>query len=141
MLCKAKRIDNGEWLEGQRIDYTAEGDRHTFLVCSQVTDFHALSFAIGGYPFACYEVDPATICRQTGLRDANSKEIWEGDKVHIWSDFYQKDMPCAVVFWNEKHAGFDLKVSDGQYHNWLSMGHHQGWFIEVIDNPELAEKS
>ena len=59
-------------------------------------------------------------------------EIYEGDLVHIWSNFYGKDLPVAEVFWNKTQTKFDVKAPTGVYHNWLVNGHHQGWFIEII---------
>ena len=79
----------------------------------------------------------------TGLKDKNGKEIYEGDKLHIWSNFYKKDMLYAEVFWNMTKAGFDIKEPNGRYNNWLGNLHKKGWFCEIIgnvhDNPELLK--
>jgi hypothetical protein len=72
------------------------------------------------------------------------REIFEGDIIHLWSDFYQKDISRAIIFWNVKNMCFDLKVLHGNYHNWLPRINHNGWFAEIIgnihENPELLDK-
>lgn len=68
ILFKAKRIDNGEWVEGL-IWKKKYNSNKIFISCFPDMDDNE----------EVYVVDANTICQYTGLTDKNGKKIWEND--------------------------------------------------------------
>ena len=68
ILFKAKRIDNGEWVEGDLI-HAPDGRR----AISTDNDL--------------VEVMPETICQYTGLTDRDGQRIWENDLLRYSYDY------------------------------------------------------
>ena len=70
ILFKAKRKDNGEWVEGKYAyitnPLTEDGKPIKHLICNGTNIFNDL-------------IDPDTLCQYTGLTDKNGKKIWEND--------------------------------------------------------------
>lgn len=70
ILFKAKRKDNGEWVEGQYAyitnPLTEDGKPIKHLICNGTSIFNDL-------------IDSDTLCQYTGLTDKNGKKIWEND--------------------------------------------------------------
>jgi uncharacterized phage protein (TIGR01671 family) len=64
-LFKGKRIDNGEWAEGCLATYP-NGKARIFKTSSDSNAYSRL-----------YDVDPETVCEDTGLRDENGNRIFE----------------------------------------------------------------
>lgn len=136
ILFKAKRIDNGEWVEGY---YVYCRKRHYIL---QVLN-KAIGFDEREYEWV--EVDPDTICQYTGLTDKNGKKIWENDivkcKKYICGNF--GDYCIEVGYAEMKHGAFGLhRIKNDAYYrpfkDWL-----EDYEYEVVgnifDNPELLE--
>lgn len=127
-LFKAKRIDNGEWVDGYLfksftgICYIAKSYGHILSIIEK------------------YEVDPSTICQCTGLKDKNGRLICENDIVRdehgnfykaIWQNNYYQ------FFWSCVKSDVFLIGAKWDLWSFESSG------IEVVgsifDNPELLE--
>lgn len=109
ILFKAKRIDNGEWVEGNLIC----GNTKSFIVCEyetacndgENTDFYATEW---------YEVDPETVCQYTELTNKNGNKIWENDivKASFFCGVKQKDEIGTAEWLN---GAFCFKHNDEEY--------------------------
>ena len=88
---KAKRLDNGEWVEGN-LRTSKSGNAMIIPIENS-----------GAYP-----VKPATVCQFTGLKDCEGKEIWEGDILQDVDYYYIK----YVVIFGE---GTFLARKEGHY--------------------------
>ena len=142
-LCRAKRIDNEQWVEGFYFCMTHPDGRHT----------HHFIIPLGadlscGTPIEKIqiEVDPSTLCRCTGLRDKNDELIWEKDIVDGHIKRGAAFLNCLVL-WNECKARFDVRAMDCNFPMTLDEVVDDisicGLDYEVIgntfDNPELLE--
>ena len=126
ILCRGKRIDNGEWAYGNYVNCTGPD-------CQPNETRHY----IVGYPNAWYEIYTSTLGECTGLRDRKGKRIWDGD---------------ILLFTNtdNEQSLYDVRWD---YHRWLVQMHGDYSampddldecfcrYAEVIgniyDNPEL----
>lgn len=123
ILFRAKRLDNGEWVEGY---YEKYNNQHYI---NKETD----RLNTGGYPIREFiEVDENTICQFTELYDKNGNKIWENDVV-------KDNVIFGKVVWVDKYAGFMINdVFDGNqdYSDWWQEVKVIG---NIFDNPELLE--
>lgn len=125
-LCRAKRIDNEEWVYG--LPSYGQGGKIGEI---EVWDGADTTF---------YAVDPSTICQCTGIKDKNGKLIWENDILegHLDDDF-PEDVTRAKVIWNKngwvtiESGAIDLDpLDDFDTENFEVVGNS-------FDNPELLE--
>jgi uncharacterized phage protein (TIGR01671 family) len=139
-LFKAKRVDNGEWVQGNLIQSCDATDGWEAIIIptknSNMFTKH-IKRGYGNLGFEnWYRVDPSTICQCTGLKDKNGKLIWENDIVNT-------QCGKAIVVWDK--AELRIKwIKDTIWrkdlHFWTN---EDDWKCEVIgnifDNPELLE--
>ena len=88
---KAKRLDNGEWVEG----YFYAECGNTYII----EDRQSESMLNRN---EAHQADPSTVCQFTGLKDRNGVEVYENDIVKA-VDFEEKI--CNVEY---KDYGFCL---------------------------------
>ena len=130
ILFKAKRIDNGEWVEGNYVKkYDLLGKRHLILY---VDNYVRWSFV---------EIDPETLCQFTGLCDKNGKKIWENDilMAHL-DESYPEDVTYETVEWGV--AGWGTRENgsvDREYLGEFDLEHYEV-VGNIFDNPELLQE-
>ena len=124
ILFKAKRVDNGEWVEGDLIHSFDEENRF------------AISNASG-----LYEVIPNTICQYTGLTDKNGNKIWENDvlnKVDTNALGWHRERKCKVSFDELGYWLLTTEYGDGYWIAEFDSEQLEG-IGNIFDNPELLE--
>lgn len=84
---KAKRLDNGEWVEG----YFYKECGNTYIIEDRQKDSMLNRNE-------AVLVDPSTVCQFTGLKDKDGKDIFENDIL------YNKDSGIASAIKWERHV-------------------------------------
>ena len=131
-LFKAKRLDNGEWVQG--VPFKVEGKWVLLINDNEnLLRVHYIEENMWTAEIYAIEVDASTICQCTGLKDKNGNLIWENDIVKINNSkgnvlitFGDFEIICTIP--NEKYYKHRLEY-DTEYE---VVGN-------VFDNPKLLE--
>lgn len=106
---KAKRLDNGEWVEGD-IMHTIED---TIIIEIDGVGVHV--------------IEPSTVCQFTGLKDCRGEELFEHDIIHFIGFRH-----TAELIWSEDNYAF-MVASENEPLYWLPDVLEIGK-IEVVGN-------
>lgn len=134
ILCRAKRIDNREWIQGSLINLL----KVNYFICTG--ELRSETIKLGIPVPEMYKVDEETICPYIGVKDKNSNMIFkddicnyfnpeDGDGIGIIRDGYVRWIGGTIAKKESITPLFYLQC--GQ--EWEVLGN-------VFDNEELLEK-
>lgn len=136
---KAKRTDNGEWVEGYYLragtHWHKKGIHNDWLVVDAIQNGGFLNL------LKRYAVDPKTVCQYTGLTDSNGVKVFEGDILKFTDKFNDYEWTGRMEFGNPNAGytwGWQLVYVSGEEANvdtlcWFDM-EESGAYSEVIGN-------
>lgn len=140
ILFRAKRIDNGEWVEGYYIyhikrticpigDSVKPEDEQHVIMQDGFSDWNMPRNTV------VFDIDPETVCQYTGLKDKNGKRIWENDIVSGY--FNHKKITGFIkygsnaVYYIEREGSYGIHLDNSE--DWLEV------IGNIFDNPELLK--
>ena len=137
-LCKARPIGTRkQWVTGF---YAVLGEK-TVIIVNEPEKFYDVDSGKNSHGNKIVEVISKTVCQCTGLKDKNSKLIFENDimEAHIDEDF-PEDVSRFKVEWNGK--GWVENHPDGVDREYLDDFDTEHFKVvgNIFDNPELLEE-
>lgn len=134
-ICRGRRKDNGEWVEGVAIF----ADNKAFILNNAKVEF-IKGFNENRLNFVLVEVISETVEQCSGVPDKNGKLMFEGDVVNALFDF---EMPIKSVC-GLKNGSFGLLAKQHgveHFHPFTSLCNIKYEVIGNIhdDNPKLLE--
>jgi hypothetical protein len=109
-ICKAKRIDNGEWVEG----YVVNTPMNNCVIILEETvlfeDYEHPCLRINNGDW--FQVHPSTVCLWTGKTDMNGVKIFEGDRVKVKIGLDDEEY---TVFWHVEKCQFMLADNENVF--------------------------
>lgn len=141
ILFKAKRLDNGEWVEGYYIyhikrticplgDSIKPEDEQHVIMRDGFSDWNMPRDTV------VYEIDPYTLCQYTGLTDKNGQKIWENDIIK-----HNASQCFGIVKWYcGDYVGWCVEdIYDGEQQFTEEMWNECEVIGNIFDNEDLLE--
>ena len=136
ILFKAKRIDNGEWIEGHYTECRGE----TFIGIDTSSMFEIFCPPV----IRWFKVSSETLCQFTGLYDKNGNKIWENDIVNHNGVYATVKFGtyCSSFDCESYNLGFYVDFPEETFYRkelgyWRRKAEIAG---NVFDNPELLQE-
>lgn len=141
-LFKAKRVDDGEWVQGNLVySEDSEDGWETLIIPTRESNMFTKGGSKGNLGFEnWYRVDQDTICQCTGLKDKNDKLIWENDiMVAHLDENYPEDETYIRILWHG--SGFCSKEKRSEDMPPIDKFDQEHFELcgNIFDNPELGE--
>ena len=143
ILFKAKRVDNGEWVDGYLFDNGFDGEEKKYFIGGLIIEKYngtaCDEWDVTGIDF--YEIDPETICQFTGMTDKNGVRIWKNDIVEAWS---QGSRAIGTV--KQRVDGLWIMSPAWQNHEFWELKPNSNGettvevLVNAFDNPELLQE-
>lgn len=132
ILFRAKRIDTGEWVEGNFYESKISG---CYILVPRIQ--FRKDGGILGDTFDLYEIDPETICQYTGLKDKRGEKVFIGDIIRCARGCLHE------VIWLKEYGGTYLGGMPAIYLSGLRDGYAWTGEEEIVENifddPELLK--
>lgn len=140
ILFRAKRKDNGKWVEGYYSPHPHpfSGFLKDFIFAPYYDAEKECGYDNG------YQIDVETLCQYTGLTDKNGNKIWENDIIKCYADtddlgndlyFFYK------VIWHENYHCWwlsDIHTLEDEYLHQFNSSDIEA-IGNIFDNPEPIE--
>ena len=124
-LFKAKRADNGEWVQGYYYQIWENG----YILWGMTNDVPNM-----------IEVDVSTICQCTGLKDKNGELIFENDIIERLDIHDIKGPSIGIIEYDVENTSFLIHWTDiANYSPTFHWKTRIGVIGNIFDNPELLE--
>lgn len=124
-LFKAKRVDNGKWVQGYYYQMWENG----YILWGMTNDVPNM-----------IEVDVSTICQCTGLKDKNGELIFENDIIERLDIHDIKGPSIGIIEYDVENTSFLIHWTDiANYSPTFHWKNRIGVIGNIFDNPELLE--